>query len=68
MSNEPRIENWEVVHELSCYRLAGSVYGHPCFQKGELCHTSKLLRIDFENKTAQTISRTYILGKMRGER
>jgi hypothetical protein len=68
MSEDPRIEEWtiefHVGHEHSYYRLSGVVYGHPrpWIRDGEFCYTSKLLRIDFENKTAETVNRKYLLG------
>jgi hypothetical protein len=46
-------------HNPQKFRLRGDVYGHPNFQDGEMVETSRILKLDFVNNTAETKNTIY---------
>ena len=52
---------WQVVDFGSCYVLTGQVVNDPRFDDGEYVRTSKLIRVDFEKKEAETLNTIYTL-------
>ncbi len=67
----PRIEQWSLEFHHgkteSYYRLVGRAYNHPNYPvifNGEYIYTSKLISIDFKEKTAQTQNTLYELGEV----
>lgn len=64
------IENWGIYYHQGSsgtyYRLEGHIKGRsPEILEIEPAHTSKLISIDFENNTAETLNSFYQLGKCR---
>jgi len=59
-----KLENWSTVSTDSPYtapelirlRLKGKVYGHPKFENGESIITSPIVKLDIDNRIAQTYS------------
>lgn len=62
--NKARLEEWAVYFDIftNCYRLKGRIYTDGRFPDGNMVSTSKLVSIDFENKTARTLNTEYVLG------
>lgn len=55
------LENWKksTFHN----SLTGYVTGHPKLEDGDLITTSKILNLDEENNTVETLNTIYTLGK-----
>lgn len=74
LAKAPILENWWAEEsptntiytspEAMKWRLAGDVFGHPGFAKGEFVYTSVLCEYQPEAGWARTMSRLYRLGTM----
>ena len=64
-----RIENWKEfnvqITSVSAAWIEGNLYDDPNkrFPEGAYIHTSNILKIDYENKTLETINTLYDLGE-----
>lgn len=63
MSEKPRsaITAWQVVPMFGVHVLTGRVSGHSRLEDGTFVRTSKLLRVDFDKKEAETFNTIYSL-------
>jgi len=57
-----KIKNWIITDEYGYYHLIGDVIYHPNLGSTR-ASTSKLLKIDFEKMTAETLNSIYLLEK-----
>lgn len=60
------IENWSIgrADSIKEIYLIGTVYGHKKLSDGEFIRTSKIHKLDFDNKQVKTKNTLYNLGTM----
>ena len=55
------ITEWQIVPMYGCYVLTGQIMNDARFDNGTFVRTSKLVRVDFEKKEAETLNTIYQL-------
>lgn len=73
LKNNAILKDWKIIHDFTAkedfYRLLGFIYNDSRnhYLDGQKIQTSKIIKIDFENMTAETMNTIYNLMYMENE-